>query len=205
MVATGISPDFISVDGGEGGTGAAPIEFTNSVGMPLREGLLAVHNTLVGFGLRDTVRVVASGKIVTGFHIVRAIALGADLCNSSRAMMLAIGCIQARRCNANDCPVGVATTDPKLAKALVPRDKAIRVARFQRESIHVLLELVGAAGLERPEHIEPKHIYRRVAHNQIATFAEIYDYLSPGVLLHAENVPETWRSDWHRASPQSFA
>src|SRR5262249_50527223 len=135
MRATGITPDYLNVDGGEGGTGAAPVEFSNSIGTPLVEGLVFTVNCLVGFGLREKVRVIAAGKVVTGFDMARLFALGADTVNSARAMMLALGCIQARQCNSNHCPVGVATQDPKLVVGLDPTDKATRVFRFQRETV----------------------------------------------------------------------
>ncbi|MCA9001803.1 MAG: FMN-binding glutamate synthase family protein, partial [Planctomycetes bacterium] len=158
MRASGKHPDFIVVDGGEGGTGAAPLEFSNSVGMPLNEGLVFVHNCLVGFALRERIKVIASGKVITGFDMATKLALGADLCYSARAMMMAIGCIQARRCNANDCPAGVATQKPNLMQGLDVDDKAPRVQAYHRETINSLLELVGAAGLDDPAQITPHHI-----------------------------------------------
>ena len=202
MLESDIRPDFITVDGAEGGTGAAPLEFANSVGTPLREGLLFVHNALVGCGLRKDIRVIASGKIVTGFHMIRAMALGADLCNSARAMMFAIGCIQARRCNQNDCPVGVATGNPALGAALDVDDKAERVARYHSETIFAFLELIGAAGLDSPDQIAPEHVYRRVAHNKIQNYPTLFNYLKPGELLGA--VPVSWRQDWQLASAEHF-
>jgi glutamate synthase domain-containing protein 2 len=183
MVESEIYPDFITIDGGEGGTGAAPMEFTNSVGMPLRDGLLLAHNVLVGCGIRDRLRLIASGKVVTGFHIIRAMALGADLCNSARAMMFALGCIQARRCHENNCPVGVATTRPGLGRALDIGDKARRVAAFHQETIHGFVELVSAAGLASADDIEPRHVMRRIDQDTIKDYAEIYQYCQPGVLL----------------------
>lgn len=147
MRATGIVPDFITIDGAEGGTGAAPLEFTNRLGTPLTEAVIFAHNALVGVGLRDQVRILASGKVVSGFDMARAIAMGADACYSARAMMFAIGCIQARRCNSNDCPTGVATQDHALERGLVVSDKATRVYQYQRNTVHALAELVGAAGL----------------------------------------------------------
>ena len=147
MLKTGITPDFITVDGGEGGTGAAPVEFSNSLGMPLRDGLAFVHDTLVGFGLKDEIKLIASGKIFTGFHIARALALGADMVSCARAMMMAIGCIQALECNTNSCPVGVATQDKTLMSGLDVNDKSVRVANFHRKTLKSFTELIAASGL----------------------------------------------------------
>jgi glutamate synthase domain-containing protein 2 len=174
MERPGILPDFITVDGAEGGTGAAPPELSDSVGMPLREGLALVHDTLVAWGLRDDVRLIAAGKVATGFDMVRCLSLGADLCYSARAMMLAIGCIQARRCHTNECPVGVATQDPGRAVALVVDDKAPRVTNFHRETLVNFLELVGAAGCDHPGELARQHVSRRVDQTRVATYAEIY-------------------------------
>ena len=203
MLATGITPDFITVDGAEGGTGAAPVEFTNSVGTPLREGLLLVHNALVGVGLRDRVRLIASGKITSGFDLVRAIVLGADLANSARGMMFALGCIQARRCHENNCPVGVATTDELLASALDVPSKARRVASYQAATVHAFLELVGAAGLSAPSQLAPQHRWRRLGPSEVRHFGGLYDYLPDGALLGRE-LPRTWADDWQRASADRF-
>ena len=183
---TGELFDFVSVDGAEGGTGAAPLEFSNSVGAPLTEGLLLVHNILVGTGLRENVRVIASGKIATGFDLVRRIAIGADLCNSARPMMFALGCIQALRCNTNHCPVGVATQDRHLERGLDVTDKRVRVFRYQRATVRAALEILGAAGLQHFEELLPEHVFRRVSPTRIATYAEVFDYLRPGDLLSGE-------------------
>jgi len=191
---TGFAPDFITVDGAEGGTGAAPLEFSNSVGWPLTEGLLFVHNALIGFGVRDGIRLIAAGKIVSAFDMVKRIALGADLCNAARAMMFALGCIQARQCHSNRCPVGVATQNPRLVRGLSIEDKLARVANYQRETIQGFLELLGAAGLESPEELGPSHILRRVSPTEIRTYAEIHHVLEPGQLLDAApRLPEPWR------------
>ena len=203
MLTTGITPDFITVDGAEGGTGAAPVEFSNSVGAPLRDGLLMVHNALVGIGLRDRVRIIASGKVVSGFDLVRAIALGADLCNSARGMMFALGCIQARRCHENTCPVGIATTDELLGSALDVEIKAKRVASYQRATVHAFLELVGAAGLDNPSQLAAHHLWRRMGPTDVRSFADLYEYLPEGALL-GSTVPRTWRDDWVRASADRF-
>jgi len=183
MIDTGIKPDFITVDGGEGGTGAAPVEFTNSIGMPLREGLVFVHDTLVGYDLKKEIKIIASGKIFSGFHMVRAKALGADLCNSARAMMLSIGCIQARECNINTCPTGVATQNKSLIKGLVVEEKAQRVANYHEETIHSFMEMIAAAGLKSHEEIQRKHINRRVGMHNIAKYDEIYPSIKKGSLL----------------------
>ena len=193
MISTGIKPDFISVDGGEGGTGAAPVEFSNSIGMPLREGLIFVHDTLVGFDLKKDIKIIAAGKIITGFHMARAIALGADGCNSARAMMLAIGCIQALQCNKNTCPVGVATQNKSLMKGLVVDDKAIRAANYHEETIHSFLELVAASGLERPQDIKRGHINKRIGMYNIAKYDEIFPYIKKGCLLKKSTIPENYK------------
>jgi len=194
MVETGITPDFITVDGGEGGTGAAPLEFSNSVGSPLTEGLMLVHNALVGFGLRERIKIIASGKIITAFQIAQRLAVGADLVNSARGFMLSLGCIQARRCNSNHCPVGVATQDPGLVRGLVVADKRPRVARWHRETLEALGELLGAAGIEHPDELRPHHLHRRLSHTQVASYAQVYEWLEPGALLDTPH-PEAW-SEW---------
>ncbi len=204
MIETGIRPDFITVDGGEGGTGAAPLEFSNSVGMPARDGWAFAHNALLGAGLRSRIKVVTSGKILTGFHMVRAMALGADICNSARGMMLAIGCIQALRCNNDTCPTGVATQNPALYKGLVVEDKSERVRRFHMATISSLLELLHAMGVERPEDVTPDMIFRRVSDRRIMTFSEIYEFLEPGSLAEGGDVPAVWRREWEQASGDSF-
>ncbi|PSL27038.1 FMN-binding glutamate synthase family protein [Chitinophaga ginsengisoli] len=183
MLETGHYPDFITVDGGEGGTGAAPPEFSNSVGMPLMDALAFVHDTLTGYNIRSKVKVIASGKILTGFHILRAMALGADACNSARAMMMAIGCIQALVCNTNRCPTGVATQDKWLMAGLVVDDKKHRVSNYHQDTIESAIELAAAAGLETPHHITRSHISRRVFMNQVKTFEEIYPSTPAGALL----------------------
>ena len=193
MICTGIKPDFITVDGGEGGTGAAPVEFSNSMGMPLREGLIFVHDTLVGFGLREDIKVIVAGKIISGFHMARAIALGADGCNSARAMMLSIGCIQALQCNNNTCPVGVATQNQSLVKGLVVDDKAPRASRYHEATIHSFLELVAAAGLNDPSELRRSHISKRVGLFNVQTYEEIYPYMEPNSLLDIANIPDNYK------------
>lgn len=205
MLETGITPDFITVDGAEGGTGAAPAELTNSVGMPMRDGLLFVNSALRGIGVRDRIRVIAAGKISSGFHMVRAIALGADLCNAARSMMFALGCIQARRCNTNRCPVGVATQDPARVQGLVASDKALRVYRYHRDTIDAFLELIASNGLTDPSQIRPRNVLRRVSPTHIRNFAEVYEYLPVGCLLDAGDAPARWRDLFERASASRFA
>ena len=197
MVHTGIQPDFITVDGGEGGTGAAPVEFSNSMGMPLREGLIFVHDTLVGFGLRKDIKVIVAGKIITGFHMARALALGADGCNSARAMMLSLGCIQALQCNNNTCPVGIATQNASLVKGLVVEDKAPRAKRYHEATIHSFLELVAAAGLNSPNELNRDHISKRVGLYTVQTYEDIYPYMEEGSLLNIDTIPESYKKFFH--------
>jgi glutamate synthase domain-containing protein 2 len=210
MQETGEVPDFITVDGSEGGTGAAPLEFSNSVGLPLTEGLLLVHNALVGIGLRDQVRVIASGKIATGFDIVRRIAVGADLCNSARPMMFALGCIQALRCNSNHCPVGVATQDPALVRGLDVADKRVRVHQYHHHTVRAALEILGAAGLDSFDQLEPAHLLRRLTPTLVASYAEIYDYLRPDDLLRnqfgarEDEYDAMFRREWSAARSDAF-
>lgn len=203
MVETGLVPDFITVDGAEGGTGAAPLEFSNSIGMPLTDGLLFVHNALLGCDLRKEIRVICSGKIVTGFNMIQRIAIGADMCNSARAMMFALGCIQALRCNTNHCPVGVATQDPDLVRGLDVIGKAPRVSHFHRNTVKSFLEILGAAGLSHPDELQPRHIQRRVNPEEVQDYSQIYHYLEPGVLLSSAQ-PRAFREAWQAASAERF-
>lgn len=174
MVKTQILPDFITVDGGEGGTGAAPIEFSNSLGMPLREGLHIVNSLLIQYGLKTEIKIIASGKILTAFHMARVFALGADLCNSARAMMMAVGCIQALQCNTNTCPVGVATQNKSLMKGLNVEDKATRVKNYHEKTIEGFQELLAATGLNTSNDLNKNHIQRRVSTTEVKTYQEIY-------------------------------
>lgn len=184
MVSTGIKPDFITVDGGEGGTGAAPVEFSNSLGMPLRDGLAFVTDTLMGYDLKKDIKIIASGKIFSAFHIARIIALGADMVNSARAMMLAIGCIQARQCNNNTCPVGVATQNKSLMRGLDVEDKSKRVSNFHQETLHSFSELIAAAGVANPSNLKRHHINRRVSMNTVLKYEDIFPYTKTGSLLN---------------------
>lgn len=204
MLETGITPDFITVDGGEGGTGAAPTEMTNSVGTPIRDALIFVNNSLRGIGVRDKVRIIASGKMFSAFHILRAIALGADTVNSARGFMLSLGCIQARTCNTDHCPTGIATQNASRNKAIVVTDKAQRVANFQRETVTNLVELVGAAGLDGIHQLEPKHINRRVQGTDIKTYSQLYPNIASGCLLEDKLIPEAWLDDWRAANSEAW-
>lgn len=203
MVKTGIKPDFITVDGGEGGTGAAPLEYANSVGMPLREALVLVDNCLTGFGVRDEIRVVASGKIFTAFHLVKHLALGADMVNSGRGVMLAAGCVHSLICNTNHCPSGVATQDPALYKGLVVSDKAPRVARFQRKTLLATADLIASAGLHHTAELNRTHIFRRVDQFRVARYDEIFPYVTEGVLL-GDNIPERYAVHMEESNVESF-
>lgn len=176
MVSSQIIPDFITVDGGEGGTGAAPLEFSNSVGTPLREGLVAVCNTLIKYNLRKEITLIASGKILNGFDIVKTMALGADACNSARGMMLALGCIQALECNKNTCPTGVATQNKNLFQGLVVQDKYRRVANFHRETIHSASEILAASGLNHFKLLHREHIWRRIGPVEVKNYQQLYPY-----------------------------
>ena len=204
MVQTGITPDFITVDGGEGGTGAAPLEFSNHVGSPLFEGLIFVHNALVGYSLRSQIRVLASGKVTSGFGLVKRLALGADACYSARGMMLALGCIQALKCNSNHCPVGVATQDKYLMAGLDPTNKSVRVANFHRETIKSVSELLGAVGLKHSSDLRPWHIMHRVSPTETKHYGELYDYLEDGELLR-EPLPAAYKRACEAASAETFA
>jgi glutamate synthase domain-containing protein 2 len=183
MVQTGIYVDFITVDGGEGGTGASPQEFSNAVGMPLREAVAFVYDVLTGFGLKKHIKIIASGKVVSGFDIIKNIALGADLCNSARGMMFAIGCIQALECNTNTCPTGVATQDPSLMKGLVVEDKKTRVFNYHRLTVASAIELLGAAGLRHPYQLTRAYINRRISPNVMQSYIETFPYIPEGSLL----------------------
>ncbi len=198
MIALDLYPDFITVDGGEGGTGAAPQEFSNYVGAPFMDGLAFVHNMLEGFGIRQHIKLIGSGKILSGFHLVRAMSLGADMCNSARAMMMALGCIQALVCNTNKCPTGVATQDPQLVAGLVVKDKKIRVANYHEDTVKSFVELLGSAGIDDHNQLTRSHIYRRVFMNQVRTFEDIYPSLEPGCMLNG-NIPEKYQDDFKRA------
>ncbi len=203
MLETEILPDFIVVDGAEGGTGAAPLELSDRLGSPLREGLVLVQNALVGTGVRDRIKLGVSGKMVTPGLMVAAMALGADWANSARGFMFALGCIQSQRCHTNECPVGVTTQDPALNRALVVKDKAQRVYQYHRGSIEVLNEIVAAAGLDHPSELRPEHIYQRTGPTEVQTLEEIYHFLAPGELVGGTEHP-IFAKYWNMSAADSF-
>ena len=206
MRETGLLPDFIVVDGSEGGTGASPIEFMNNIGVPMQEALMLVHNTLVGLDLRDRIRISAAGRITTAFDIARTLAMGADMCNAGRAFMFSLGCIQARSCHNDLCPTGIATQDPRRWRHLDVQDKANRVASYHANTMLALRDLLCAAGLSSPAELGPEHIVRRVSGMHVASLAKIYQFLRPGELLSC--VPEqheVFKAFWATARPDTFA
>lgn len=203
MKSTGIYPDFITVDGAEGGTGAAPLEFSNWVGMPGTEGLVFVHNCLVGFGIRDRIRLITAGKVTTGFGLIKKLAIGADVVCAGRAFMLSLGCIQALRCHNNKCPTGVATNDPSLVGGLDVTDKTVRVYNYHKETLDSVAHLLGAMGLKLVQDLKPWHIMRRVGLNQLQHYGQIYPYLANGSLLK-EPYPKDFNRVMHMSSPDSF-
>jgi glutamate synthase domain-containing protein 2 len=210
MLETGLLPDFIVVDGAEGGTGAAPLEFTDHMGAPLQEGLLLVHNTLVGLSLRERIKVGCAGKVVSAFDIARMMALGADWCNAARGFMFALGCIQAQSCHTGHCPTGVTTQDPQRQKALVVPDKIERVARFHYHTLLALKELLQAAGLRHPREITASHIVRRNAGHEVKLLANQLTFVQPGALLAAAHGAADWphnvyRLYWPLARADSFS
>ena len=203
MLETHILPDFITVDGAEGGTGAAPLEFVNHVGEPLEAGLVFVHNALVGVNLRDKISIICSGKIASGFDMVEKIALGADMCNSARAMMMAIGCVQSKQCNANTCPTGVATQNPRLQRGLVVNAKQYRAANFHKNTMKSFLEIVGAMGLTNPSQLHPDFIMRRISDECVKPFSKIHTYLERGQLL-GNDIPDSFKKHWANANTNKF-
>lgn len=205
MQETGLTPDFIVVDGAEGGTGAAPVEFIDHVGAPLQEGLLLVHNTLVGVGLRDRIKVGCAGKVITAFDVARMMALGADWCNAARGFMMALGCIQAQSCHTGRCPTGVTTQDPVRQQALVVPTKADRVRNFHRSTLHALQELVQAAGLDHPRQITAHHIVRRISDAEVRLLSNLVMQVRPGALLGPLDAQHNvFRTYWPLASAHSF-
>ena len=203
MLTTNILPDFITVDGAEGGTGAAPLEYTNSLGTPLEPALFFVHNSLIGIDLRSKIHIIASGKIATGFDMVEKIALGADICHCARPMMMAIGCLQSKQCNANTCPTGVTTQNKRLQRGLVVDHKKYRAANYHKNTVRSFLEMVGAMGLANPSDLSPAHIMRRISTDCVKPLSEIYNYMKPGQLLGKE-IPVDYKKHWELASAEQF-
>jgi glutamate synthase domain-containing protein 2 len=204
MLESGTAPDFMVVDGKEGGTGAAPAEFMDHLGTPMREGLSFVHNALVGAGLRDKVKIGCSGKILTAFDMARAMALGADWCNSARGFMFSLGCIQSLSCHTDKCPTGVTTQDAWRGRAIHVPDKTVRVANFHRASLHCLAELTAAAGLDHPNQFELDQFRRRVSVSTVVSFDQLYPLLDKGELLSGARDSILFNL-WDMASAQSFA
>lgn len=204
MVQTQTYFDFITVDGGEGGTGAAPQEYSDHVGMPLREALAFVYDSLNGFGIKNEIKIIASGKVVTGFDIIKCLSIGADVCNSARGMMFALGCIQALECHKNTCPTGVATQDPRLTKGLVPEEKSVRVARFQHETVKSAMELMASAGLRHPDDVDRTVISARTGSTKIETYYEMYPEIETGCLLNESTVPKEYLYFWRKATAEQF-
>jgi glutamate synthase domain-containing protein 2 len=202
MIEVGTAPDFIIVDGSEGGTGAAPLEFLDHIGTPLTEGLITLHNALVGTGLRDRVKIGASGKVSSGSDIVKRLMQGADYTNAARAMMFAVGCIQAQKCHTNHCPVGVATQDARRARALDVADKSERVEQFQRATVRSATQIMASIGVHDPDELRPHMLRRRVTPTEMRSYAELYEWLRPGELL--AEPPEGWVHDWKTADPSRF-
>ena len=204
MVQTNTYLDFITVDGGEGGTGAAPQEYSDHVGMPLRDAIAFVYDALNGFGIKNQIKIIASGKVITGFDIIRNLSLGADLCNSARGMMFALGCIQALECHNNTCPTGVATQNPDLSKGLVPEEKSIRVARFQKETVKSAVDLIASAGLAHPDDVTRDVVSTRIERNKIETYAETFPEIETGCLLNENSVPKHFLYFWKKANSEKF-
>jgi glutamate synthase domain-containing protein 2 len=204
MLQTGVIPDFVVVDGAEGGTGAAPTEFSDHIGAPMREGLLFVHNTLVGAGIRERIRIGAAGKIVSAFDIVSVLAIGADWTNAARGFMFALGCVQSLSCDTNRCPTGVATQDALRQKGLVVADKAERVYNFHRLTLRALADMLAAAGLDHPSDLGPDHLVRRVTATEIRHFSDLHTFLRPGELVDAAPRDGFYARSWRRARAESF-
>jgi glutamate synthase domain-containing protein 2 len=203
MVHLNTTPDFITVDGGEGGTGAAPLEYSNSIGSPLREALAFVDDCLTGYGLREQVKIIASGKVISGFHLVKNLSLGADACNSARGMMMALGCVQSLTCNTNHCPTGVATQDPKLSRGLVASEKSQRVFQFHRKTVHAAVDILSSAGLSSPTEANRTHIFRRVNQQEIKRYDQIFPLLTSGCMIN-DNIPKIYQLDVAEASMHTF-
>jgi glutamate synthase domain-containing protein 2 len=204
MIETKTYLDFITIDGGEGGTGAAPPEYSDHVGMPLRDALAFVYDCLNGFGIKDQIKIIASGKVISGFDIIRCLSIGADICNSARGMMFALGCIQALECHSNTCPTGVATQDKDLMKGLVPQEKSVRVARYQHETVKSAMELMASAGIDHPDGVTRDVVSTRVERNVTESFAQTFPELENGCLLNENTVPKEFLYFWKKASVEKF-
>ncbi|MCV7316159.1 FMN-binding glutamate synthase family protein [Mycolicibacillus parakoreensis] len=202
MLAEDITPDFIVVDGAEGGTAAAPLEYEDHIGLALTDGLMTVHNALVGTGLRHRIKLGASGKIAGATDIVKRLIQGADYTNAARAMMMAVGCIQAQRCHTNTCPVGVATQDPKRARALNVADKSVRVQQYQQATVAQAVQMMASLGAHSPGDLTPHLLRKRIAPSIVQSFEELYEWLEPGQLL--AEPPASWVKPWAAASPDTF-
>ena len=203
MVDEQVTPDFIIVDGAEGGTAAAPLEYQDHIGLPLTDGLMTLHNALVGTGLRDRIRIGASGKVASGNDIIKRLIQGADYTNAARAMMMAVGCIQSQRCHTNHCPVGVATQDPRRARALNVADKSERVYRYQKSTVAQAMRMMASMGVDDPAHLTPALLRKRISATEQRSYAEIYEWLFEDQLLI--DPPQSWVDDWSRANPDTFA
>lgn len=203
MVKNGITPDFITVDGGEGGTGAAPLEYTNSVGMPLREALAFVSDSLIGFGLRDKIKIIAAGKIISGFHLIKNMALGADMCNSARGMMLSLGCVHSLICNTNHCPTGIATQNPKLVNGLDVTDKSVRVYNFHKNTVHATAEVIASGNLSHTSALNRSHVYRRINQYEIKRLDQIFPYLQTNCLQDG-NIRDDFKLVMEESNADSF-
>ncbi|MGE3611502.1 MAG: FMN-binding glutamate synthase family protein [Bacteriovoracaceae bacterium] len=203
MVETKIYPDYISVDGGEGGTGAAPLEFSNSVGMPGQDAIVFVVDTLRGFNLKNDIRVFASGKLTSAFGIIRHLCLGVDACYAARPFLLSLGCIQALRCNTNDCPTGVATQNPDLVQGLVVTDKRTRVKNFHEQTLKGVAEMLGAMGVDDHRRLTRDHLRRRVGQFDVKHLTEIIPEVSEGAYLQGE-VPLRYKKDFEISQPSQF-
>ena len=205
MVETGKRIDFVTVDGAEGGTGAAPVEFAQHLGSPLRDALVFVDNCLRGAGLRDRVKVAASAKIVSAYDIVKHCALGADWCNMARPFMFAIGCIQARDCASGRCPSGVATMDPKRFRVVDVNDRAKRVHNFHKNTIVALTEMLEAAGMTHTHQLNRRHIVRRLSASQIKLADQIYPRVEINALIKGDAVEDPRLAVyWNRVTGDSF-
>lgn len=203
MKETEIYPDYISIDGAEGGTGAAPLEFSNSVGMPGQDAIVFAVNALRGFDLKKEIRVFASGKLTSAFGIIRHLSMGVDVCYAARPFLLSLGCIQALRCNTNDCPTGVATQDPSLVRGLVVSDKRTRVKNFHEQTIKGVAEILGAMGIESHRDLTPSHLRRRISKLDVRPLSALIPWVQEGSYLEGR-VPELWLHEFELATPNSF-